>query len=391
MQEKKTTKQDESSSASKKLPVVADRDEAVARLRDENAQLRAELSQLRACQKATSSADTWQTGMDRGIVYADGHSPTSSRSAMRMLTQLSGLSKERMKAGKIRDSSGIDYLPKPSSDEAQLEADYVRWGYCLVKDAMSSDQVKAQVDRLVDQAAAERQLNVSIMTSSNDRGQLVNNLVLKGALFRDAVEFKESAAQKGPLVDRLLTKVMGEGFGLGCAHGSIVHEGGGLQELHIDQVAMPMPYPPYPFGSLIIWCYTDFSLANGGTYIVPGSHRTASGATSYHEGADLLQLVDAEPGMVAICSPPGTCILTDTRVLHCGGRRIAPGTRYAMRFHYNRKFMRPLHEQSTANLHVPNDVYELLSPRLMQMMGITENDPEPVGELFAKTMSDAKE
>ena len=96
-------------------------------------------------------------------------------------------------------------------------------------------------------------------------------------------------------------------FGLGCAHGSIVHQGGGLQELHIDQGLMPLPYPPYPLGSLIIWCYSDFSLADGGTYIVPGSHRSANGSTSFHDGVDLLALVDGQPGLVAICAPPGTC------------------------------------------------------------------------------------
>lgn len=381
-------RQDKNSSTSGSLPEVADRDEAMARLRDENAQLREELARLRAHPQPESVNDPWQTEMDRGIDYADGHSPNSARSARRMLAQLSGLSKERMKAGRIHDSTEFDYLPKPSADEAKLEADYIRWGYCLVADAMSSAQVQAQVARLTDQAKAERQLNVAILTGANETTQLVNNLVLKGGVFRDAVEFKESAAQKGPLVDRLLTKVMGEGFGLGCAHGSIVHERGGLQELHIDQGAMPMPYPPYPFGSLIIWCYTDFSLANGGTYLVPGSHRTASGATSFYDGADLVKMLDTEPGLVAICAPPGTCIVTDTRVLHCGGRRTAPGTRFAMRCHYNRHFIRPLHEQSDANLHVPNDIYELLSARLKEMMGITVNDHEPVGQLSAKTQSE---
>ena len=53
-----------------------------------------------------------------------------------------------------------------------------------------------------------------------------------------------------------------------------------------------------------------------------------------------------------------------------------------MRCHYNRHYIRALHEQSTANLHVPDDVYELLSPRLKQMMGITVNNHEPVGELL---------
>ena len=376
--------QDRSSSTSGSLPTVADGEKALERLREENARLRAELAQLRCDRAGAPEEAAWDAEMRRGIVYADGSSTTSSLSAGRLLAQLSGISKERMKAGRIPDSSDFDYLPRPSGDAVRLEADFVRWGYCLVADAMSPEQVRAQVDRLTDQAEAERGLDAGIMTSRNERAQLVNNLVLKGAVFRDAVEFKESAAQRGPLVDELLTKVMGKGFGLGCAHGSIVHQGGGLQELHIDQGGMPMPYPPFPFGSLIIWCYTEFNLAAGSTYLVPGSHRTAGGATNFHDGADLLRLVDGEPGMVAVCAPPGTCILTDTRILHCGGRRTAPGTRYAMRCHYNRHFMRALHEQSTANVHVPDDVYEVLSPRLKQMMGITVNNHEPIGELSAK-------
>ena len=378
---KRNKKADNNASTSGPLPAVLSQGETIAELRDEIRQLREELERLRIHHVPSPSDTDWESEMEQGIVYTDGHSPTSSMSAGRLLKQFSGLSKERMKSGQIRDSREIDYLPVPSVDEAQLEADFIRWGYCLVKDAMSPEQVREQVERLVDQAAAERQQSAAIVTSESDNAQLVNNLVLKGSVFRDAVEFKESAAQRGPTVDRLLTKIMGKGFGLGCAHGSIVHEGGGLQELHIDQGGMPLPYPPFPFGSLIIWCYTDFDLANGATYVVPGSHRQANGATSFRNDADLLQLVNGEPGLVAVCAPAGTCILTDTRILHCGGRRTAPGTRFAMRCHYNRHFIRPLHEQSTANLHVPNDVYRELSDRLKQMMGITDNNQTPVGEL----------
>ncbi|MCY4655670.1 MAG: hypothetical protein OXC80_02525, partial [Gammaproteobacteria bacterium] len=99
------------------------------------------------------------------------------------------------------------------------------------------------------------------------------------------------------------------------------------------------------------------------------------------ENANLLEFIDGEPGLVAICAPPGSCILTDTRVLHGGGQRTAPGTRYAMRCHYNRHFIRALHEHSTANLHVPDDVYKLLSDRIKHMMGISVNNLKPIGEL----------
>ena len=376
------TTQDLTSSSTGTLPNVPEDQEVIEQLRDENARLRAELAAVRARVGPSSQGDeNWETAMQQGITYSDGQSKVSALHAGSVLKQLSGVAKQRMKDGQIPNSLDFDYLPKASEDPQQLEADFVRWGYCVVKDALTPDQVKAQVDRLVEQAEIERSKEDWIQTSRNGQAQLVNNLVLKGQVFRDLVEFKPSAAQKGPLVDELLTKVMGEGFGLGCAHGSIVHQGGGLQELHVDQAGLPMPYPPFPFGSLIIWCYTEFNLDNGATYVVPGSHRTANGTTSFHEGADLVSMVEGEPGLVAICAPPGSCILTDTRVLHCGGRRTNEGTRYAMRCHYNRHFIRALHEQSTANLHVPPDVYESLSDRIKQMMGIQHYNPNPTGEL----------
>ena len=35
-----------------------------------------------------------------------------------------------MKEGRIPNSAEFGYLPKPSDDEEQLQADYLRWGYC---------------------------------------------------------------------------------------------------------------------------------------------------------------------------------------------------------------------------------------------------------------------
>ena len=156
--------------------------------------------------------------------------------------------------------------------------------------ALSPAQVDAFLERLIDQAEAERQ---RVFPKENREkpewgyNQLVNNLLMKGQFFRDLVSFEPSpnGVEGGriDLVEKLLTKVMGEGFGIGCAHGAIIGQGGGLQEIHIDQGAMPLPYPPWPYGSLIIWMGSEFSLENGGTYCVPGSHRTWDGKNSFHE------------------------------------------------------------------------------------------------------------
>lgn len=253
----------------------------MARLREENAKLRAELVVAKQTlheqggDTVTAESREWPTE----IVYDQ-----LSVSAGKVLRQLSGISKQRMQAAHIRNSNEFDYLPKPSDDQAQLQADFVRWGYCLVKDACSPAQVESMLATLVDLAAEEQaahRANVRYAESGEEPkappvAQHIANLLLKRQAFRDIVEFKPNVAQRGPLIEKLLKKVMGEDFAIGCAHGSIVHTGGGLQEMHIDQASIPLPYPPWPMGSLIIWMLSEFNLEAGATYVREASSVNSS-------------------------------------------------------------------------------------------------------------------
>ena len=94
-------------------------------LAEENAALKAELSALQARlldESAGAEEAVWPTKLD----YDEQAVP-----AGKLLSQLAGVSKERMKAGRIRNSDEFDYLPKPTADEAVLEADFIRWGCAL--------------------------------------------------------------------------------------------------------------------------------------------------------------------------------------------------------------------------------------------------------------------
>ena len=122
----------------------------------------------------------------------------------------------------------------------------------VVKDACSPAQVDTLLGALIDTAEEDKALDRA-QVHGWEESQLVQNLFMKHQVFRDMLTFEDNVAQNGPLIDKLLKKVMGEDFAIGCAHGSIVNKGGGLQEMHIDQGMVPMPYPPWPMGSLIIW------------------------------------------------------------------------------------------------------------------------------------------
>ena len=253
---------------------------------------------------------------------------------------------ERFKEGSICPSSDFPYLPQPSTDMATLEHDFVRWGYCIVGDAMAGPQIERVVSRMIDQAAAERAAGVAKMSHFGN-AQLIFNALPKGREFRDLIAFEPTACTRGPIIEELLGKILGSGWYLGTCHGSIVHEGGGIQGMHQDQGQVLLDgHSSVPLACLILWTFSEFSLENGGTYLVPGSHRYPSGAPRVTAAnTDYMQLFapGAEPGLVGLSAPAGACILTDSRLLHSGGERTAPGTRYGMRNLYIRGFMRCAH------------------------------------------------
>ena len=228
---------------------------------DELLELRREVARLRRLlEPGVEENDSWP----ETIPY--GEQPMSG-------ARLMGITRDRER---VRRSSDFPELPVPTADQSQLEADFMRWGYCVVADVMDQAQIERQTERLLDQAEAEKAAGIAHL-SHHGSAQLVFNLVPKGQAFRDLVALEADAAGGAPLVETLLEKILGAGFYLGTAHGSIVGQGGGRQELHQDQGFVPLPHPSYPLYCLIIWTYSDFNLEAGGTYIVPGSHRDAAG------------------------------------------------------------------------------------------------------------------
>jgi ectoine hydroxylase-related dioxygenase (phytanoyl-CoA dioxygenase family) len=351
---------------------------------EEIAQLRAEIERLQAVVAAGTPGG--EAGADRVAEGAWPRRITYGRQ-VHSGSQLSGLSRARER---IRPSTDFPELPAPTRDQEQLEADFIRWGYCLVADAMSPGQVRAQVDRLVDQAEAERAAGVA-RRANHGHSQTIFNLLAKGQVFRDLSAFEPTAAQGGPLVEDLVSRILGPGYYLATAHGSLVHERGGLQELHQDQGFVPLPHPPFPLYCLLIWLYTDFGLEEGGTYIVPGSHRDALGRNLVRPDSDYARL--AEERIVALTAPAGTCLVTDSRVLHSGGKRTQPGTRLASRILYARPEMR---QQETQLACLTDAELAALSPKLKGLVGFrtfsglgmvdgNTTDPEkpvtPIGEL----------
>merc|ERR1711924_1847 len=78
------------------------------------------------------------------------------------------------------------------------------------------------------------------------------------------------------------------------------------------------------------------------------------------------EIPNGEPGLCALQCPAGQCFIMDARLLHSGGKRTAPGTRYALRNLYIRGFMR---QQENMFLGCSDEVVAKSSPKLKALMG----------------------
>ena len=161
----------------------------------------------------------------------------------------------------VRPSSDFPELPQPSTDMEVLQTNFLRWGYCLVQDALSADEIAAATERLLDQAEAERMAKVATLTpagantrtdvrlfGSSGNRQLVSNLASKGEIWRTIATYE---SHNGHIVGDLMHSILGDGLLLSSMHGVVVEQGSGAQGVHQGQ-GFPLPHPPFPTHANII-------------------------------------------------------------------------------------------------------------------------------------------
>ena len=150
--------------------------------------------------------------------------------------------------------------PTVTRDLDLAKKDLGEFGYCLIADALTPEEVDACRTRLVVQADAEEEAGLAFRDGGGSNQQILDvdgnlkpdafttaagginqrlwNLVNKGQCFRDLVVH--------PLVDELVGHVLGDEFILSTHSANIAKPGGVRMGLHTDQWWMPQPTRPNP-------------------------------------------------------------------------------------------------------------------------------------------------
>lgn len=264
-------------------------------------------------------------------------------------------------------------LPAPTTDLTLALRQLREYGYCIVKDALSKQQLERVRTRLDDQAAAEYAAGLAYLdggraASKERRGHRGDDETYEASAEEVAPNQRVWCLQnKGDeflelldnsVIDEIVCNYLDEDYPLAAIYSAnIVGGGGEPQFLHQDQIGV-QPTTPFAVGVNIIFCLDDFVEANGATRIVPGSHIAERGLAPDN--------IYSSKGTVPAEAPAGSAILVETRLWHGTGASTSTERRRAAIVLFQRSWTRGA---STGVLAVHPTVLQTMSDRHKAMFG----------------------
>ena len=252
-------------------------------------------------------------------------------------------------------------------------------GYCLIENVLPPERAAAFGKRVVDQAEAERvsaaEFKYSDTAYGDDVNQWVNQLLNKGEIFR--------SLPLHPVARALATHVLGAEHLLSAIDSHITYPGNKPMQLHADQWWLPpaaMPGEDYirhgdmqrdtllvddpspakhpitgPAVLNIMWMMSDFTIANGATRLVPGSH-LSGGVPSGEVRDDEIQVE----------GNAGSLLAWEGRTWHASGLNTSNCPRIGLITYFGGPMIRTL---TNYTLGLRSEVKSELSNELLGLLG----------------------
>lgn len=180
-------------------------------------------------------------------------------------------------------------------------------------------------DNLIERFSAYVRANSEHFGRNDFEGQKtkrIYSLITESRIFDEFIENETMLS--------LIRNFIGEKILLSRSQAISIFPGEQRQKLHRDSMAFPAKAPSGPTGISVILALDDFEKENGGTVLVPGSHKW-----------EQLRF-PAEKEMVSAVMPKGSALLFVDDLYHCGGENISQNSRSALFLHFTVPWMRQI-------------------------------------------------
>ena len=225
-------------------------------------------------------------------------------------------------------------------------------GFLLLESLIPLDTTVQLRKRSLALAEAEKEIGKSHTYLANDSAQRVWNLINKGEIFEEAIQH--------PKVLAAMAYLLGADCTLSSFTVNVLYAGAPDAGLHIDYPlsALPTPRPSFPMVANSVYFLDDFTLENGATSCVPGSHRRLEALPESG-----VEYVDE----VQICGPRGSVLIVNGAIWHGSSENRTKNPRVGLLGFFCRSILKP----QQAHLKLASDeVISRATPTLKRLLGL---------------------
>ncbi|MCS5638358.1 MAG: phytanoyl-CoA dioxygenase family protein [Myxococcota bacterium] len=197
----------------------------------------------------------------------------------------------------------------------------------------------------------------------------IYTLVARGRIFEDIAE--------DPRIMGICEHFLQPNFLLTASQVINVHPGESPQPFHTDDTFYPIPRPRPMIGLSTIVAVDDFTVDNGATEVIPGSHLWGDEEMrgEYRRGPGELDSEleeNSKSRARSVEMPAGACIVFSGTLLHRGAANISDSARCAFSNQYCEPWART---QENFYLAIPPERVREMSPRLQSLLGYSIHPP----------------
>lgn len=216
------------------------------------------------------------------------------------------------------------------------------YGFTVVECVLSAEQIESMREvlaRLADEVGEER--------GGEGSCRHVSNLPTLDPIFFPVIDH--------PRILPILEHYLEKSLILGSLNSRIVRPGDGDQGFHSD-IPAEMLNMASPVMMNTVWMLDGFSPENGGTRVVPGTHKSGLG----HPAQDVEVKYYVQPS-----APAGSVLVFNGQCWHAGGANRGNANRHALFAHYRKRM---LMFQYDPHDRFPVEWYGLLTERQKEIL-----------------------
>jgi ectoine hydroxylase-related dioxygenase (phytanoyl-CoA dioxygenase family) len=220
-------------------------------------------------------------------------------------------------------------------------------GYAIVRDVLSED--------VLGRLAGELRPHLDATATDDGDAFMGHKTKRFGALLSKCPTTRDMVTH--PLILETADRVLGPycaRYQLNYTGVMNIEPGESVQTMHRDAGFYPFQNPSPPLILATMWAVTDFTVENGSTRIVPGSHQWPD------------ERMPSSDEIVAAEMPAGSVMMYVGGLIHGGGNNRSIDARCGLALHYSLGWLR---QEENQYLAVPSAEARAFSPQLQRLMG----------------------